>query len=174
MKTIEHRRHSIRNQEGPHLNQSGVDLARKVGNKMDDNYQLVITSGKERAFETAVAMGYAVDKQIDELNTFGDEVMNEIENWNMPFSEIKMYYDKQGPLYNYCHDHEKLLLKILEKIDEGRSILIISHGGVTDYPLVHLFPNSDVSLWGNNFSYCEGYKLYYEDNKFNRFDLLRA
>ncbi len=105
MKIIEHRRHSIRSSDTVHLNQKGVELARLVGNEMG-TFDRVITSGHERAFETAIAMGYAVDDQFTDVMTFGQEVMNEVENWSMNFDEIKRYYSNKGPLYYYCLEHQ--------------------------------------------------------------------
>lgn len=173
MKIIEHRRHSIRETDGVHLNQEGINLARKVGNDMG-TYDLVVTSQNDRAFDTAIAMGYAVNKQLESLNSFGEEVINEVENWSMPFTEIKSYYDKKAHLHKFCWNHQKFLEELLKDVQNGESILIISHGGIVDYPLVHLFPNEDFQKWGQPFSYCEGYRLYFEDGLFTKVELLRT
>ena len=61
MKTIEIRRHSIRSNPGVHLNQQGVTLARLVGQNLGP-FDRVVTSTLPRAFETALAMGFAVDE----------------------------------------------------------------------------------------------------------------
>ena len=63
MKISDHRRHSMRNIPDQHLNQEGVTLAREVGER-SGSFQRVITSTIPRAFETAIAMGYAVDWDI--------------------------------------------------------------------------------------------------------------
>ena len=74
MKTIEHRRHSMRKHPGGiHLTQQGVDLAQITGESMG-SFNYVITSPKERAFETAIAMGYAVDEFDDNLASYSDEL----------------------------------------------------------------------------------------------------
>ncbi len=62
MKTIEIRQHSIRAKPSDHLNQQGVTLARLVGENLGP-FDRVITSTLPRAFETAIAMGFAVDEQ---------------------------------------------------------------------------------------------------------------
>ena len=171
MKIIEHRRHSIRHTDTVHLNQEGVDLARLTGTNMG-KFDKVITSSHERAFETAIAMGYAVNENFKDLMTFGEEVMDEVENWSMRFDEI-IQYDKKGPLYQFCRDHEKFLIEQISSISEGSSLLVISHGGVVDYPLVHFFQNDDHKSWGTPFSYCEGYRLYIENNQMIKFEILR-
>ncbi len=68
MRIIDHRRHTMRVKPGDHLSQPGVDLARRVGGTMG-RYEIVITSLVPRAFETAIAMGFAVDEQWSVLFT---------------------------------------------------------------------------------------------------------
>src|SRR5215475_12767625 len=70
MKIIEIRRHSIRSKPGDHLNQSGVTLARRVGENLGP-FERVVTSTLPRAFETAIAMGFAVDDQIELMSSYG-------------------------------------------------------------------------------------------------------
>src|SRR5438128_2180829 len=69
MPIIEHRRHSWRSPTGKHLTQQGVELARRVGETMG-NFDIVITSDLPRAYETAIAMGYAVDRKEKLLSQF--------------------------------------------------------------------------------------------------------
>ena len=76
MKTIEIRRHSIRTIPGDHLNQQGVTLARLVGQNLGP-FDRVVTSTLPRAFETAIAMGFAVDEQNELMSTYGNEVGRE-------------------------------------------------------------------------------------------------
>ena len=70
---IEHRRHSMRSKPGQHLSQAGVDLARRVGEGMTA-FDRVYTSTVPRAFETGIAMGFAVDRQIDLLSSMPQDV----------------------------------------------------------------------------------------------------
>src|SRR5688572_24465630 len=76
MRVIEHRRHAMRVKPGDHLSQAGVDLARRVGETMG-HYDLVVTSPVARAFETAIAMGFAVDEQWPALAPPPQEVQEE-------------------------------------------------------------------------------------------------
>ena len=62
MKILEVRRHSIRHAGGDHLSQAGVALARNVGQHMG-SFNFVATSTLPRAFDTAIAMGFAVNEQ---------------------------------------------------------------------------------------------------------------
>ena len=64
MKILEIRRHSIRSAMSDHLNQTGITLARLVGQNIGP-FDRVVTSTLPRAFETAIAMGFAVDEQTE-------------------------------------------------------------------------------------------------------------
>ena len=80
MPVIDHRRHSLRGKPGPHLTQAGVALARRAGDGefgAVPPYDLVVTSTVPRAFETAIALGFAVDEQLEALSTMDDEVFAE-------------------------------------------------------------------------------------------------
>ncbi|MBZ0278386.1 MAG: hypothetical protein K8I60_19725, partial [Anaerolineae bacterium] len=71
MRYLEMRRHTIRIKPGQHLSQAGVTLARRVGETIGP-FDRVITSTIPRAYETAIAMGFAVDEQLDELGTMDE------------------------------------------------------------------------------------------------------
>ena len=77
MRHLEIRRHSIRSRPDQHLSREGVTLARRVGGTMG-RFARVITSREPRAFETAIAMGYAVDHQWAQIADMGDAVSAEI------------------------------------------------------------------------------------------------
>jgi hypothetical protein len=77
MKTIEIRRHSIRSIPGDHLNQAGVSLARQVGENLG-LFDRVSTSTLPRAFETAIAMGFAVREQVELMSTYGADVERDV------------------------------------------------------------------------------------------------
>ena len=51
----------MRTPPSEHLSREGVDLARRVGATLG-SYDLVVTSDLPRAIETAIVMGYAVDR----------------------------------------------------------------------------------------------------------------
>ena len=84
MRTLEIRRHTHRHVPQPHLSQQGVDLARRAGEGLGQ-FDRVITSTVPRAFETALAMGYAVDEQIEQLGLMSDVVTTVIQ-WNAGYT----------------------------------------------------------------------------------------
>ena len=67
----------MRVKPGQHLSQAGVDLARRVGDGMG-RFGRVVTSRVPRADETAIAMAYAVDEQLEALSATPDGLGAEV------------------------------------------------------------------------------------------------
>jgi broad specificity phosphatase PhoE len=171
MKTLEIRRHSIRSPLGDHLNQTGVTLARLVGQNMGP-FDRVVTSTHPRAFETAVAMGFAVDEQNELMNTYGGAVSNEA-LWPQPFYNYSEIIKQKGAAARYANKLAKYYAGVMEFISEGRSALVINHGGVVELSVVGCLPEVDFSAWGDSADYCEGARLYWDD-QFIRAEVLRV
>jgi broad specificity phosphatase PhoE len=171
MKTLEIRRHSIRSPLGDHLNQTGVTLARLVGQGIGP-FDRVVTSTLPRAFETAIAMGFAVDEQNELMSTYGSAVTNEAP-WPQPFYNYSEIMKLEGAAARYAKKLAKYYASIMEFISEGRSALVINHGGVVELGVVGCLPEVDFSTWGDSVNYCEGARLYWDD-KFIRAEILRV
>jgi broad specificity phosphatase PhoE len=171
VKTLEIRRHSIRSPFGDHLNQTGVKLANLVGENMGP-FDRVVTSTLPRAFETAIAMGFAVDEQNELMNTFGSAVSNEAP-WPQPFYNYSEIIKQEGAAARHAYKLEKYYAGVMEFISEGRSALVINHGGVVELSVVGCLPEADFSTWGDSADYCEGARLYWDD-KFIRAEVLRV
>jgi hypothetical protein len=171
MKILEIRRHSIRSPLGEHLNQTGVTLARLVGQNIGP-FDRVVTSKHPRAFETAIAMGFAVDEQNELMNTYGSAVTNEAP-WPQPYYKYSEIIKQEGVAAKYANKLAKYYAGIMEFISEGRSALVINHGGVVELSVVGCLPDVDFSTWGDSADYCEGARLYW-DGKFIRAEVLRV
>jgi hypothetical protein len=171
MKILEIRRHSIRSQWGDHLNQTGVTLACLVGQNIGP-FDRVVTSMQPRAFETAIAMGFAVDEQTELMNPYGSAVEKEAP-WPQPFDNYSEIIKQEGAAARYSNKLAKYYTGVMEFISEGRSALVISHGGVVELSVVGCLPDADFSTWGDSVDYCEGARLYWDD-KFIRAEVLRV
>jgi broad specificity phosphatase PhoE len=171
MKTLEIRRHSIRSPLGNHLNQTGVMLARWVGQDIGP-FERVVTSTLPRAFETAVAMGFAVDEQNELLNTYGGAIEKEAP-WPQPFASYAEIVKRGGAAAKYADTLAKYYTDMMNTISEGRSALVINHGGVVELGVVACLPGLDFSAWGDSVKYCEGARLYWDD-RFIRAEVLRV
>lgn len=172
MKILEVRRHSIRSAGSDHLNQKGVTLARKIGQEIGP-FEFTATSTLPRAFETAIAMGFAVDEQKELLNTYGSAVEREAP-WPMPFFHYSEIVKQDGAAAKYAYKLVDYYTAIMERLDSGASALTVSHGGVVELGVVACLPDMDFSTWGDAVQYCEGARLFWDDGRFTHGEVLRV
>ena len=172
MKTIEIRRHSIRLKPGDHLNQSGVSLARLVGQNLGP-FDRVITSTLPRAFETAIAMGFAVDEQNELMSTYGSDVEREAP-WPLSCAGYAEVVRKGGAATRYATQLVVVYTKLVDYLADGRAALVINHGGVAELGAVACLPEADHFAWGSHLEPCEGIRLFWEDGKFVDAEVLRV
>jgi broad specificity phosphatase PhoE len=171
MKTIEIRRHSIRSKPGDHLNQAGVSLARRVGENLGP-FDRVVTSTLPRAFETAIAMGFAVHEQNDLMSTYGADVEREVP-WPQPFAAYARAVRRGRSARYYAEQLAAYYARLTEYLDDNGAALVINHGGIVELGVTASFPGADYESWGESADYCEGARLTWEDGKFVNAELLR-
>jgi len=172
MKTIEIRRHSIRSKPGDHLNQTGVTLARLVGENLGP-FERVVTSTLPRAFETAIAMGFAVDEQNELMSSYGMNVEQEIP-WPQSFAVYSKAVKRGGAAGRYTENLAKYYAELANYLADGHAALVINHGGVLELGVVACLPDADYVSWGDAMDYCEGARLFWEEGKFVRAEVLRV
>ena len=172
MKTIEIRRHSIRSKPGDHLNQQGVTLARLVGQNLGP-FDRVVTSTLPRAFETAIAMGFAVDEQIELMSTYGNEVEREAP-WPLSLAGYTEVVRQGRAAARYANQLAAIYTKLADYLADERAALVVNHGGVAEMGAVACLPDADHFAWGSHFECCEGIRLFWEDGKFVNVEVLRV
>ena len=172
MKTIEIRRHSIRNKPGQHLSQQGVTLARLVGQNLGP-FDRVVTSTLPRAFETAIAMGFAVDEQNELMNTTGDFVEAEAP-WPLAPADYAKIVRKGTAAARYANQLAEIYYQLADYLADGRAALVVNHGGIAELGAIACLPNADHASWGPHFECCEGVRLFWEDGKFMNAEILRV
>lgn len=172
MRTLEIRRHTMRNKPGSHLNQQGVDMARTVGETMG-SFSKVVTSDKDRGFETAVAMGYSIDQQIPELGILPESVFQEI-SWPRSFSKIDEIASRNELSGNFADEQSEIWKNLVTNLPDNGRCLIISHGGILELGAVRLSIESSFEEWGGAIGYCEGLRFIYKDGIFKLDDMLRV
>lgn len=166
MKIIEHRRHTMRTQPGQDLSQAGVDLARRVGMGLG-KFDYVLTSTIPRAFQTAIAMGYAVDEQSEELGSLPPPFLDEVA-WDAGFgrfAEVAMAIP-DGATAAFARRLESLHRDIARRLPESGRALIVSHGGFPEATAVGISATVDCSGWGPACAYCEGVQLHLDGDVF--------
>lgn len=173
MRTIEIRRHSIRERMSQDLSEQGRTLARFIGDEIGP-FQRVITSGIPRAYQTAVAMGFQVDEQVDLLNTYGDAVEAQVP-WPADFSEYTAPLQRMGGApQRYGTQLREFYSQVAESLPDGGAALVINHGGVVEIGAVACFPDDDHTAWGSYIEYCEGVRMFWDDGKFVKIEILRV
>lgn len=173
MPHLEIRRHTMRTKPGQHLSQAGVDLARMVGSRIGP-FDRVVASTVPRAFETALAMGFAVDEQFDLLMNVPDGVEDEVGAWDSGFAAWGGAFKRGGATGRYGLALAELYRTIAESLPEGGAALIISHGGIVEAGAVACLPDADHAAWGPYCRCCEGVRLEYNGREFTGIRILRV
>lgn len=172
MRTIEIRRHSMRAIPGVHLSQEGVALARRLGQELGP-FERVVTSTLPRAFETAIAMGFAVNEQVELISTYGDAVEQEAP-WPQSFAAYAKAVGRDKAAARYAQQLADYYRDLAASIADGQAALVINHGGIVELGIVASFPDADYESWGDAVSYCEGARLSWQDGKCVHAELLRV
>lgn len=172
MKTIEIRRHSIRSKPGTHLSQEGVTLARRIGQSTGP-FDRVVTSTLPRAFETAIAMGFAVDEQNELMGTYSESVGREAP-WPLSPVQCAEVVRKGGAAGRYANQLADIYRHLAENLADGGAALVVNHGGVLELGAVACLPKADHAAWGPHFDYCEGVRLFWEAGTFVDAEILRV
>jgi broad specificity phosphatase PhoE len=162
----------MRSIPGIHLTQEGVTLARSIGQDTGP-FDYVVTSGLPRAFETAIAMGFAVDKQIELMSRYSDGVAEEVP-WPQSFEAYARAVKRGGSANHYANKLAEYYAELMTKVAEGRAALVINHGGVVEMGVVACFPNAEFAAWEEAVSYCEGARLSWEAGRFVNAEILRV
>lgn len=177
MPILEVRRHSMRPKPGDHLSQAGVSLARLVGETMRPTFDRVMTSTLPRAFETAIAMGYAPGEQVEWLTTYGDAVEFEVP-YPQTFAAYAAARKNGWAVAAFAEEQAYLWREVVLELPEDGAALLVSHGGVIELGAIGCLMAGDVptdfAAWGGYLSYCEGVRLHFTGDKCVRAEVLRT
>ena len=172
MRTLEVRRHTMRTRTGQHLTQAGVELARRVGNTLGP-FKRVVTSTLPRAFETAIAMGFAVDEQVEQLAMMGDEVAAVVQ-WNAGFAAWARASAANAVVAMYARNMADAWRSIVRAVPENGAALIVSHGGIVEGGTIGCLPPDVPVSFGSFCNYCEGVRLSFDGHAFVNAQVLRV
>ncbi len=165
----------MRAKPGAHLSQAGVDLARRVGDEMG-SFDRVVTSTAARAFETAIAMGYAVDEQIHELDpVWPDDVAAEVDplaQWPEFVATARRHPD--GAYVALSRKLAEVQLAIGESLPENGRALLVSHGALIECATIGCLPDLDYASWGRACGYTEGVRLRWAAGRWLDAEFLRV
>jgi broad specificity phosphatase PhoE len=136
-------------------------------------FDRVVTSIVPRAFETAIAMGYAVDEQIEQLGMMGDEVMTVIQ-WNAGFGAWAKAARTSPVVTHYTQALAELWRSIVRALPDGGRALIITHGGIVEAGTVGCVPAGMTITDDAACGYCEGMRLTLDGDAVVNLKMLRV
>jgi broad specificity phosphatase PhoE len=171
-RVIEFRRHTMRLKPGQHLSRAGVELARRVGAQMGP-FDRVITSTVPRAYETAVAMGFAADEQLEALAEIGEGVEAEVA-WDAGFAAFARAFHQGQHTARYGLRLAEFLRSVAAALPDGGAALVVAHGGMMEAAAVACLPDADHAAWGSACSWCEGVRLIFDGERFVSAEILRV
>jgi broad specificity phosphatase PhoE len=171
MKTIEVRRHAMRDKPNKHISQAGITLARSIGANMG-HFDRVISSTLPRALETAIAMGYEVHQRVELIERYSDSIEKSIP-WPQPFSVYQSAYQAEGYAAIYMRELAGFYAQLAESLPDSGSALVISHGGIVEMSAVACVPEYGYSSAGSHLECCEGIRLTWNDGAFTHLEILR-
>ena len=175
MRFLELRRHSLRIRPDEHLSQEGITLARRVGGALGP-FATVITSPSPRAFETAIAMGFGVDRRYEPV-IFTPAEWKGLDRLMPEGTGFSTYARvmRQDPLAaEFAHKLAAQWISVARSLPKGTAALVITHGGYIDASGVACLDQADHARWGPPFAHCEGIRLAFDTDRFIAGELLRV
>ena len=182
LRWLEIRRHSLTKkgsdrERGSQLSTGGVALARRVG-EQTRAFSLVIASNVPRTVETAIAMGFAVDDTMDMGGDAWGRAQAQLGDhthwaWPQPFVRYAEIIAGGGPVSALAERQRQLWSAVTDRIGDGESALVISHGGLIELGCVAAVRGGDYAAWGTAFGHCEGILLAHDGRIFRLSELLR-
>ncbi len=167
MKYVEVFRHSKRG-DGKGLSEEGRELARRARVLLAPNYDLCVSSPKERARETLEALGF------DRYEV--DEAFTAINPWEPFDADVSKLAKERGMIpLRACWEHPEALnylrlqgetflaavKRIARKLPEEGRALVVSHGGILEAAALHGTPRYHLDELAGEIGFCEavGFKI---------------
>jgi broad specificity phosphatase PhoE len=175
MRIFEMRRHAEgldASDQGSHLSQAGVDMARKTG-ESSGPFALAVASPIPRAIDTAIAMGFSVREQLPRLAEYPMAVHTEVRD-DDSLAAFGRAYALGRATADYADRLAQLLASLVTRVDDGERVLVVSHGGIVEASAIGMAPSADHREWGANFAYCEGFRACFDGGVVSAVEMLRV
>ncbi len=172
MRYLDVRRHTLRAIPGVHISPAGIERAQRVAQTAGP-FARVVTSPVTRAYETAVAMGLAVDEQDERLGMMGNDVDREVP-WPFSFADAAAAVGRGGAAARFAAEQAELWRSVVAAVTDRGSALIITHGGIVELGAVGCMPRADHAAWGTHCDCLEGVRLSFDGREFVAAEVLRV
>jgi len=121
----------------------------------------VVTTLAPRAFETAIAMGFAVDEQPDDFPLMENEGESEVA-WDVGYAAWSRAAGLGGVAARYAQREAACWRKIVMAVPEGSSVLLVTHGGVIEAGAASCMTTGEHTTLEAGCDYCEGVRLSFD------------
>lgn len=180
MKRFIHIRHAKRDRRFPHLVQEGLDQAQQFGKFIRDKKKsgvgaidFVLTSTKHRSIQTSVAAGFPVNETSKLLAEMPKKVIEELD-WDGGFEVWSEAFHKKGPSYEMALQLKDRIEESLSAIPAGKTLMVVTHGGIVEASAVALLPDFNFKQWGSKVGHCEGFIVEWSQGKYSNPHLLKS
>jgi broad specificity phosphatase PhoE len=153
---LRHAQRQDRSDNQSHLAQAGITQARAAG-EWFERFDFVVASPLPRAYETAIAMGFAVDMTDSGIQEHSEQLMRDVE-WDEGYAAWATAYATRASVIAYVDHVGSLLREWLEMVPAGGSLLVVTHGGIVEAMAVGLAPGDDLVALGAVAGYAEGFR----------------
>jgi broad specificity phosphatase PhoE len=137
----------------------------------------VLTSTLPRAFETAIAMGFAVTEEVEWLLPAGKAVEKE-RPWPQSFAAYAMAFGDGWAVAAFAREQAEHWREVVHELPEIGAALLVSHGGVIEMGAVGCLLADGVTVdfkaWGGPLHYCEGVRVHFTGNRCTGGEVLRV
>src|SRR5271155_1132493 len=172
MRSLVVRRHSLRSAGEVHLSPEGVEQARQVG-RTSGSFDRVVTSPKPRARETAEAMGFTVDAELELLGSLPDPLGRFLDRESPgSFDEYVRWIARVEEVRDGSEALASAWAEELNRVPEGGRLLMISHAGLIELGAVGAVPQI-AAAWGRTHAPLEGVRLGREEDRWAHGETLR-
>jgi broad specificity phosphatase PhoE len=173
MRSLVHRRHSLRTPGEVHLSPEGIALARKVG-AGSGRFDRVLTSPILRAVETAEAMGYRVDERWESLGALAEPVGRFLDRERpSSFGEYVRWSTTVHEVRDAARQLARTWGEALDRLPDRSRVLMVSHAGVIELGAAGALPEAALQ-WGASLAPLEGVRLDRERGRWVRGEVLRV
>jgi hypothetical protein len=136
----------------------------------------VVTSPSPWTFETAIAMGFAVDERYlpVPLTEAEWDALDQVMPPGTPFA-VRAQTLSTAPLgRGFADALREQWASLASRMRDQECILVITHGGYVDNSAVACLPDAPHATWGDCFAHCGGIRLAYEQGRFAGGAVLRV
>ncbi len=158
MRSVELRRHSVRDRPAEHLSEAGRRLAADVG-RTRGPFRLVVSSPAPRARETAEAMGFPPDEVDDLWYDLGEGGIP----WPASFREMLDQLAVNPRAVEFAGRTRTAVRALLARIRDGEAVLVTTHGGVPELVAASWCEPAVLDRMGPACRCMEGVRLEFRD-----------